>query len=85
MKTDITLIHPLSPFIDTGSMIYEKPEKYGFHITARTITEYYDLLDRGKSWIDFLNYYNDWMGPADIERLTCISEIKMIKARKEVG
>lgn len=39
----------------------------------------------GKSWIDFLNYYNDWMGPADIERLTCISEIKMIKARKEVG
>lgn len=80
-----SFISPLTPFIDPGSLIYEKPEKYGFHITARTITEYYDMLDRGKSWIDFLNYYNDWMGPADIERLTYISEIKMIKARKEVG
>ena len=49
-----SFISPLTPFIDPGSLIYEKPEKYGFHITARTIEEYYNLLDKGKSWVDFL-------------------------------
>ncbi len=80
-----SFISPLTPFIDPGSLIYEKPEKYGFHITARTIEEYYNLLDKGKSWVDFLNYYNDWMSAKDIERLTYQSEIKMISARRDVG
>ncbi len=80
-----SFISPLTPFIDPGSLIYEKPEKYGFHITARTIEEYYNLLDKGKSWVDFLNYYNDWMNAKDIERLTYQSEIKMISARRDVG
>ena len=80
-----SFISPLTPFIDPGSLIYEKPEKYGFHITARTIEEYYNLLDKGKSWVDFLNYYNDWMSAKDIERLTYQSEIEMITARRDVG
>jgi B12-binding domain/radical SAM domain protein len=80
-----SFISPLTPFIDPGSLIYEKPEKYGFHITARTIEEYYNLLDNGKSWVDFLNYYNDWMSAKDIERLTYQSEIEMITARRDVG
>ncbi|WP_337860488.1 TIGR04190 family B12-binding domain/radical SAM domain protein [Ferroplasma sp.] len=80
-----SFISPLTPFIDPGSLIYEKPERYGFHITARTIKEYYDLLDKGKSWIDFLNYYNDWMSTDDIERLTYASEIKMIRGRLLAG
>ncbi|EQB69669.1 MAG: hypothetical protein AMDU5_GPLC00003G0219 [Thermoplasmatales archaeon Gpl] len=80
-----SFISPLTPFIDPGSLIYEKPEKYGFHITARTIEEYYNLLDNGKSWVDFLNYYNDWMSAKDIERHTYQSEIEMITARRDVG
>jgi B12-binding domain/radical SAM domain protein len=80
-----SFISPLTPFIDPGSLIYEKPEKYGFHITARTIEEYYNLLDKGKSWVDFLNYYNDWMSAKDIERHTYQSEIEMITARRDVG
>ncbi len=79
-----SFISPLTPFIDPGSLIYEKPEKYGFHITARTIEEYYNLLDKGKSWVDFLNYYNDWMSAKDIERLTYQSEIEMITARRDL-
>ena len=79
-----SFISPLTPFIDPSSLIYEKPEKYGFHITARTIEEYYNLLDKGKSWVDFLNYYNDWMSAKDIERLTYQSEIEMITARRDL-
>jgi B12-binding domain/radical SAM domain protein len=78
-------ISPLTPFIDPGSLIYEKPEKYGFHITAKTIVDYYNLLDKGNSWTDFLNYYTDWMSVSDIERLTYKSEIEMIKARVSAG
>ena len=78
-------ISPLTPFIDPGSLIYEKPEKYGFHITARTIDDYYNLLENGKSWTDFLNYYTDWMSVNDIERLTYKSEIEMIRARIDAG
>jgi B12-binding domain/radical SAM domain protein len=80
-----SFISPLTPFIDPGSLIYEKPEMYGFHITARSIDEYFDLLDRGKSWVDFLNYYNDWMDAGTIESLTYESEIEMMKTRMEVG
>ncbi len=80
-----SFISPLTPFIDPGSLIYEKPERYGFHITARTIDQYYDLLDTGRSWVDFLNYYNEWMDAKTIERLTYESEIEMIKTRMDIG
>jgi B12-binding domain/radical SAM domain protein len=78
-------ISPLTPFIDPGSLIYEMPDRYGFHITAKTIDDYYNLLDNGKSWTDFLNYYTDWMSVSDIERLTYQSEMEMIKARVYAG
>jgi B12-binding domain/radical SAM domain protein len=80
-----SFISPLTPFIDPGSLIYEKPERYGFHITAKTIDQYYNLLDTGKSWVDFLNYYNDWMDGKTIERLTYESEMEMIKTRMDIG
>ncbi|MEM3675425.1 MAG: TIGR04190 family B12-binding domain/radical SAM domain protein [Thermoplasmataceae archaeon] len=80
-----SFMSPLTPFIDPGSLIYEKPEFYGFHITARTLREYYDLLDKGKSWVDFLNYFTDWMDKGSIERLTYESEIEMMKARIDLG
>ncbi|MCL5730611.1 MAG: TIGR04190 family B12-binding domain/radical SAM domain protein [Candidatus Thermoplasmatota archaeon] len=80
-----SFISPLTPFIDPGSLIYENPEKYGFHITARNIDDYYNLLENGKRWVDFLNYYTDWMSRDDIERLTYRSEIEMIEGRVEAG
>ena len=78
-------ISPLTPFIDPGSLIYEMPEKYGFKITTRTIDGYFDLLDKGKSWVDFLNYETAWMSKQDIERNTYQAEIEMMKARIEAG
>lgn len=80
-----SFISPLTPFIDPGSLIYENPEKYGFHISARTIDDYYNLLENGKRWVDFLNYFTDWMSREDIEKLTYRSEIEMIQGRLEAG
>lgn len=78
-------ISPLTPFIDPGSLIYEMPEKYGFKINTKTLAGYFDLLDRGKSWVDFLNYETKWMSKLDIEKNTYRAEIEMMKARIESG
>ncbi len=80
-----TFISPLTPFIDPGSLIYEHPENYGFTITARTINDYFNLLENGKIWTDFLNYYTKWMNVEQIARATYESEIRMIKIRQSLG
>lgn len=80
-----TFISPLTPFIDPGSLIYEHPETYGFKITAKTITDYFNLLENGKIWTDFLNYYTDWMSVEQIASATYESEIRMIKMRQSMG
>jgi B12-binding domain/radical SAM domain protein len=80
-----TFISPLTPFIDPGSLIYEHPENYGFTITAKTITDYFNLLEKGKVWTDFLNYYTKWMSVDQIARATYESEIRMIKIRQSLG
>ena len=80
-----TFISPITPFIDPGSLIYEHPEDYGFTITARTIGDYFNLLENGKVWTDFLNYYTKWMSVDQIARATYESEIRMIKIRQSLG
>ncbi len=80
-----TFISPITPFIDPGSLIYEHPEDYGFTITARTIGDYFNLLENGKIWTDFLNYYTKWMSVDQIARATYESEIRMIKIRQSLG
>ena len=80
-----SFISPLTPFIDPGSLIYEMPEKYGFKITTKTLSGYFDLLDRGKNWVEFLNYETEWMTKKDIEKNTYYAEIEMMKTRIESG
>ncbi|WMT52143.1 MAG: TIGR04190 family B12-binding domain/radical SAM domain protein [Ferroplasma sp.] len=80
-----TFISPLTPFIDPGSLIYEHPEDYGFTITARTISDYFNLLENGKIWTDFLNYYTKWMNVEQIAKATYESEIRMIRIRQSLG
>ena len=80
-----TFISPLTPFIDPGSLIYEHPEDYGFTITAKTISDYFNLLENGKIWTDFLNYYTKWMNVEQIAKATYESEIRMIRIRQSLG
>ncbi len=80
-----TFISPLTPFIDPGSLIYEHPGDYGFTITAKTISDYFNLLENGKIWTDFLNYYTKWMNVEQIAKATYESEIRMIRIRQSLG
>jgi len=53
-------IAPLSPFLDPGSLGFEKPEKYGYRILFRTLKEHRQAL-LAPSWKYSLNYETEWM------------------------
>lgn len=78
-------ISPLAPFLDPGSLFYEMPERYGFNIRARGIMDYYNLLDKGRSWDDFLNYDTKWMTKRDMVEATYLSGIRMVEVGSRLG
>lgn len=78
-------ISPLTPFLDPGSLFYEMPDRYGFKITASKIMDYYNLLDRGNSWEDFLNYETKWMSKTELIEATYESGIRMVQVGNKVG
>ncbi len=78
-------ISPLSPFLDPGSLFYEMREKFGYIIRAKNIQEYYELLDHGRTWTDFLNYETSRMSRDDIARATYLSGIRMVEAEISLG
>jgi B12-binding domain/radical SAM domain protein len=51
---------PLAPFLDPGSLGFEHPERYGYHMLFRTLKEHRQALT-SPSWKYSLNYETDWM------------------------
>ncbi len=80
-----TFTSPLTPFLDPGSLIYEFPESYGYRVRASSIQDYYDLLDFGTGWEDFLNYETDRMNRRTIEETTYIAAKMMADMRFKGG
>ncbi len=80
-----TFISPLAPFLDPGSLIYEFPDRYGFRIRTKSIQGYYDLLDYGSGWEDFLNYETDRLDRETLERTTYAAAIGMADMRFRNG
>jgi B12-binding domain/radical SAM domain protein len=78
-------ISPLAPFLDPGSLFYEMPDRHGYTISGSKIMDYYNILDKGKSWDEFLNYETKWMTKADIVKATYLSGIKMVEVGSRLG
>jgi len=53
-------ISPLAPFLDPGSLGFEHPECYGYHILFRTLKEHRQAIV-SPSWKYSLNYETDWL------------------------
>ena len=51
---------PLAPFLDPGSLGFEQPERYGYHILFRRLEEHRQAL-ASPSWKYSMNYETDWM------------------------
>jgi hypothetical protein len=53
-------ISPMGPFLDPGSRGFEEPERFGYHLFARTLEEHRQLLVQ-PTWEHILNYETKWM------------------------
>ncbi len=65
----IPFVGPLAPFVDPGSLFYEKPDAYGYDIRYRTLEEHRRAL-LGPTWKHILNYETRWMSRDDIAAVT---------------
>ncbi len=78
-------ISPIAPFVDPGSLWYEKSETYGINVYARSIAGIYNILDKGRTWFDFLDYDTQWMKREDIVNATYDADIRMLQLRYEIN
>ena len=65
----IPFVGPLAPFVDPGSLFYEKPDQYGYTIRCRTLEEHRQAL-LAPTWKHILNYETRWMSRDDIAAVT---------------
>jgi hypothetical protein len=65
----IPFVGPLAPFVDPGSLFYEKPEAYGYDIRFRTLEEHRQAL-LAPTWKHILNYETRWMSRDEIAEAT---------------
>ncbi len=53
-------ISPLAPFLDPGSLGFEHPERFGYHLLFHKFEEYRQALI-SPSWKYSMNYETDWL------------------------
>ncbi len=68
-KRFIPFVGPLAPFVDPGSLFYEKSEEYGYNIRYRTLEAHRQAL-LAPTWKHILNYETRWMSRDDIAAVT---------------
>lgn len=75
-------IGPLAPFVDPGSLFYEKSDEYGYRILCRTLEEHRRAL-LAPTWKHILNYETHWMSRDDIAAVTYEAgrQLNVLKAR----
>lgn len=77
-------IAPLSPFLDPGSLGFEQPERYGYHIRFRTLKEHRQALV-APSWKYALNYETDWMTRQQIVNTTYEALLRLANLKAKYG
>jgi B12-binding domain/radical SAM domain protein len=80
-------ITPMGPFIDPGSVGFERPGEHGYRLRAHTLAEHRALLEQG-DWESILNYETDAMTRAEIVSATYdaaerLNELKLRYGRIE--
>ncbi len=78
-------IAPISPFLDPGSLAFEHPERYGYHVLFRTLEEHRQAL-LSPSWKYSLNYETEWMTRHEIAESAyeAIQRLIRLKAKYKV-
>jgi B12-binding domain/radical SAM domain protein len=80
----IPFISPLAPFLDPGSPVFEKPERYGYRFFARTLEEHRQALVQ-PSWKYVLNYETEWMNRDQIVDSTYEAGLRLNRLKARYG
>jgi B12-binding domain/radical SAM domain protein len=80
----IPFISPLAPFLDPGSQVFEKPERYGYRFFARTLEEHRQALMQ-PSWKYVLNYETQWMNRDQIVDSTYEAGLRLNRLKAQYG
>ncbi|MCL2281554.1 MAG: TIGR04190 family B12-binding domain/radical SAM domain protein [Dehalococcoidia bacterium] len=75
-------IGPLSPFLDPGSLCFENPERYGYKVIHRTLSEHRTALTR-PSWKETLNYETRWMSRQQIVDTTYAAVARLTRIKEQ--
>ena len=80
----IPFISPLAPFLDPGSPVFERPERFGYRLLARTLEEHRQALVQ-PSWKYVLNYETEWMNRDQIVASTYEAGLRLNRAKAQYG
>ncbi len=75
---------PLAPFVDPGSLAFEKPQYYGYKITARTLEEHKKQILK-PSWKYWMNFESDYISRDDLVEATYLCGLMINEIKKKHG
>lgn len=75
-------IAPLAPFVDSGSLVFENPDFYGYRLFFKSLEEYRTALEL-PSWKYSLGYQTRWMTRDEIVSSTYKAASMLNKIKKE--
>jgi hypothetical protein len=77
-------ISPLAPFLDPGSLAYEKPERYGYRKACHTLEDHRQAL-LAPSWKYVLSYETRWMDRSELVECTYQAGLRLNRLKAEFG
>jgi len=77
-------IAPLVPFLDPGSIAFEKPERNGYRLLFRSLEDHRRAL-LAPTWKQVLNYETEWMTGNEIVQATYDATVAMAQLRAKHG
>lgn len=84
-KRVIPYICPMLPFLDPGSLFYDKAEKFGYRILYKSFEDYRTAL-LSMNWKDRLNYETKWMSRDELVEITyeAVRRLTQLKAQYRI-
>lgn len=75
---------PLSPFLDPGSLAFENPDRYGYHLRFNSLEQHRQALVE-PCWKYTLNYETEWMSRDELVDVTYRAELKLNSLKSRYG
>lgn len=83
-KKLICFAAPLAPFLDPGSLAYEKPDYFGYKILTKTLKGHIELIQK-PSWKYWMNYESKYISRDDLVEATYLCGLMINDVKRKHG